>query len=146
MIAPDAQRITTTSSADPGVDAIRTAGVRNAPDVSALATRDAHRLCILLWNYHDDDVPGPTAHITLNLANSLPGNPTITRYQVDDVHSNSFTAWKQMGSPTTLTDAQRTTLEKAAALAQIDAPTLSNNTLTLDLPRQAVTLLELTYP
>jgi xylan 1,4-beta-xylosidase len=146
MIAPDAQRISATSSADPGVDAIRTAGVRGAPDVSALATKDAHRLCILLWNYHDDDVPGPTAHITLTVNNTPAGKPTVARYQVDDVHSNSFTAWKKMGSPATLTPAQRTDLEKSAALAQIDAPALTNNTLTLDLPRQAVTLIELTYP
>ncbi len=146
MIAPDAQRLTTTSSADPGLEAIRTNGVRTAPDISALATKDAHRVCILLWNYHDDDIPGPTAHITLTL-NGLPGStPKVARYQVDDTHSNSFTAWKKMGSPEKITDTQRADLEKAAALAQIDAPTLTNNTLTLDLPRQAVTLIELTYP
>ncbi len=151
MIAPDAQRITATSSADPGVDAIRTGGVRGAPDVSALATRDAHRVCILLWNYHDDDVPGPTAHITLNVKGfSNAAAPTVTRYQVDDVHSNSYTAWKQMGSPKECTPEQLAALEKAAALAQIDAPGAvvvnGGTTLTLDLPRQAVTLLELTYP
>jgi xylan 1,4-beta-xylosidase len=146
MAGPDGQRLATTSSADPGVEAIRTAGVRNAPDISALATRDGQRVCILVWHYHDDDVAGPDAHITLTVNNAPGGAPTIARYQVDDVHSNSFTAWKQMGSPKECTPEQVAQLEKAAALAQIEAPVLTDNALTLDLPRQAVTLIELTYP
>ena len=35
-------------------------GVRGAtPDVSALASLEANRLSVMVWHYHDDDVPGP---------------------------------------------------------------------------------------
>ena len=32
-----------------------------SPDVAALASLDGNRLCVLVWHYHDDDVPGPDA-------------------------------------------------------------------------------------
>ena len=39
--------------------------MRGAPDVGALASLQAGKLCVLLWHYHDDDVPGPPADVTL---------------------------------------------------------------------------------
>ncbi|HEX6963430.1 MAG TPA: hypothetical protein VF175_16300, partial [Lacipirellula sp.] len=45
-------------------------GVRQKPDVSALASldREQQRLSILIWHYHDDDVPGDDAQVELSLS------------------------------------------------------------------------------
>lgn len=152
MIAPGAQRVSAVSSADVGLEKIRTQGVRGAPDVSALATLDGDRVCVLVWNYHDDDVPGPTAHVALEVK-GLPAEAkgaTVTRWEVDETRGNSYTAWKKMGSPEELTEAQRGELEKAAALAEVGEPGQAEvkdgaATVTLDVPRQAVTLVEVRW-
>jgi xylan 1,4-beta-xylosidase len=39
------------------------------PDVSALASLDKNKLAVLVWHYHDDDVPGPDAAVDLTLDN-----------------------------------------------------------------------------
>src|SRR5262249_47193968 len=49
------------------LDKILKDGVRDKPDVSALASLDRDRLCVLAWHYHDDDVPGPAAAVELAL-------------------------------------------------------------------------------
>ena len=46
-------------------------GVRGAPDVSALASLAPKKLAIMVWHYHDDDVPGPDAGVQLAV-NGLP--------------------------------------------------------------------------
>jgi xylan 1,4-beta-xylosidase len=74
---------------------------------------------------------------------------TITQYQIDDKHSNSYEVWKAMGSPQNPTATQIKTLEKAGQLEQISSNIVStkNGTidLTVDLPRQAVSFLKLTW-
>ena len=40
-------------------------GVRERPDVAALASREPAARTILAWHYHDDDVPGPAADVSL---------------------------------------------------------------------------------
>jgi xylan 1,4-beta-xylosidase len=69
---------------------------------------------------------------------------------VDDRHSNSYEAWKQMGSPQSPTAAQRGTLEKAGQLQTIGSPTRQRVAdgrlvLNLSLPRQGVALFTITY-
>src|SRR5205823_12206777 len=46
-----------------GLDAktILSKGVRESPDVSAIASIDKDRLAVLVWHYHDDDVVGADA-------------------------------------------------------------------------------------
>jgi xylan 1,4-beta-xylosidase len=68
------QRVNVRSSGDAGLDALLQDGVRGStPDVSALAALDTDRgrLSVLVWNYHDDDVPGPRAAVDLSI-NGLP--------------------------------------------------------------------------
>jgi xylan 1,4-beta-xylosidase len=145
------RRLAATSSADPGAEAIRRAGVRGQPDVSALACLDERRLCVLVWHYHDDELPGPTAAVELAL-NGLPfpdGQARVTHQRIDDDHSNSFAAWKRLGSPATPTPQQYVELEQAgqlAALGPAETVDLRNGqaTLRFSLPRQAVSLLVLT--
>src|SRR5262249_4577871 len=43
------------SSGAAGLDAILRNGVRDRPDIDALATRSDRQMAIMVWNYHDDD-------------------------------------------------------------------------------------------
>ena len=56
-------RVQAVSSAGLPVAEIRDKGVRGAPDISALAARSARSATVLMWNYHDDDLPAPAAPI-----------------------------------------------------------------------------------
>src|SRR5207302_820119 len=62
------RQLTVVSDGAVSVDDIRKHGVREKPDVSALASLDKNRLAVLLWHYHDDDLPGPDAAVELSLA------------------------------------------------------------------------------
>lgn len=116
-------------------------GVREKPDVAALASRDGNRIAVLTWHYHDDDLPGPDARVRINLPGAPAGEPArITHYQVDENHSNSFTAWQALGSPQEPTADQIATLEEASKLKTLDAPDTYTDGFTFDLPRQGVSL------
>jgi xylan 1,4-beta-xylosidase len=60
------QQVSVTSSAGFNAEIIRARNVREQPDVSAQASLDGRTLSVLVWHYHDDDVPGPEAAIALN--------------------------------------------------------------------------------
>ncbi len=146
------QRAAVTSSGAVTLDDIVKSGVRGAPDVSALAAVEPHRLAILLWHYHDDDLPGPDADVALDLAAGPAGSAPVkvTHYRIDQTHSNAFTAWQRMGAPATPTAAQYAELEKAGELATDVAPALATDKIGhysshLSLPRQAVSLLVLEW-
>jgi xylan 1,4-beta-xylosidase len=132
------------------VQSIRDAGVRGSPDIHALASRAGRELSVLVWNYHDDDVPGPAADVELTFEGVPDGRPLVTHYRVDGEHSNSYEAWKRAGSPQPPSTRQYRDLERAGRLqtlgpparAQADAGRLQ---LTFPLPRQAVSLLVIKY-
>ena len=101
------------------LDAMMRRGVRDKPDVSALASRDGNKLYVMLWHYHDDDLAGPAAEVELTLAN-LPqtsGTAKIEHFTIDAEHSNAYAAWQRMGSPQEPTPEQYAELEQAAQLA-----------------------------
>jgi xylan 1,4-beta-xylosidase len=143
----EGQRVKTESTGAVALEAMMKDGVRSAPDVAALASLAPGKLAVLIWHYHDDDVPGPAASIELALGH-LPfaaGNAKLTHYRIDETHSNAFTAYKQMGSPLAPTDEQYAALEKAGKLGQLAGPTslaVSDGAATLkfELPRQGVSL------
>jgi xylan 1,4-beta-xylosidase len=147
----DGQRISTNSTAGLSLDAVMRSGVRGAPDVSALATFAPGKLCVMVWHYHDDDVPGPDANVTLNLTHlpAAAASAKLTQYCIDENHSNAFTVWKQLGSPVKPTPDQYATLEKAGHLGQVSAPALTvsgnQSTVRLSLPRQSISLLVLDW-
>jgi xylan 1,4-beta-xylosidase len=127
-------------------------GVRGSPDIGSVASLDGSRLSVLLWHYHDDDLPGPSAAISLQLRGlprALAHGAVLTHYRIDEHHSNSFAAWRAMGLPLAPTDKQRAELLQAAQLATVDAGqsvAVSGDGrahLTIDLPRQGVSLLVL---
>jgi xylan 1,4-beta-xylosidase len=120
-------------------------GVRGKPDVTALASLDTNRLCVLIWHYHDDDVAGPDAAVALTLEGIGFDKATLQHFRIDQEHSNAFTAWKKMGSPQQPTGEQYAQLEKAGQLAALEPGTaqIENGRMnvTFALPRQAVSLL-----
>ncbi len=142
------QRLLTQSSAQRPLDDIVANGVRNEPDVAAFASIDAKRLFVMVWHYHDDDIAGPDAAVTLNLTGlgGISGPANITHYRVDENHSNAFAVWKRLGSPIAPDDDVYAQLLKASELATLEqsAPvTLRRGagTITFSLPRQGVSLL-----
>ena len=143
-------RLRVQSSSALPLESIRDNGVRTSPDVNALATRDGRDLAILAWNYHDDDLPAPAAAVEIVVSGAAAGRPAVTHYRVDQDQSNSYEAWKKMGSPQSPTPAQYAELEKAGKLkmlgsaerVQVERGELK---LTFQLPRQGVSLLKVAY-
>jgi len=142
------QRLAVESDGAASLDAMLKGGVRGRPDVSAVATLDKDRLCVLLWHYHDDDVAGPDADVALTLAGLPPEiqSTRIEQFRIDARHSNAFAAWQSMGSPLQPTANQFAELEKAGRLARLEPPeylhiTNSLADLRVRLPRQSVSLL-----
>ena len=68
----DGDWIATSSTGAQPLDQVVASSVTAAPDVNAIATRHGHEVDVLVWNYHDDDVPAEPASIRLEAGN-LPG-------------------------------------------------------------------------
>lgn len=126
-------------------------GVRGPrTDINALATRDTNSIAVMVWNYHDDDVIDAGSPVELRIAGIPARQVRLRHYRVDNDTSNSYTAWKRMGAPANPTPAQIAELQKASELAQVGATstvkTTNGSTLVkMQLPRQAVSLLILSY-
>jgi xylan 1,4-beta-xylosidase len=142
------QQLAVGSSAGLNEEIIRKGNVRHAPDVSAYASLDKDKVAVLVWHYHDDDLPAPDAVVDLRLT-GLPfrnGKAKVTHYRIDAEHSNSYQTWLRMGSPLSLTETQYAQLEKAGQLAELGSPEnaiIKDHAadLRFNLPRQAVSLL-----
>jgi xylan 1,4-beta-xylosidase len=131
--------------------AIMAGGVRGArTDINALASKDQHSIAVLVWNYHDDDVIDAGSPVELHIAGIPAGQVQLRHYRIDSDNSNSYTAWKRMGSPAHPTPAQVAELERASELAQLGAASTLETpggkaTVRMQLPRQAVSLVTLRY-
>jgi xylan 1,4-beta-xylosidase len=144
----DGLRVTTSSTAEVPLDTMLKEGVRGQPDVAAFASREAGKVSVMAWHYHDDDVPGPEAAVQLALE-GLPSDvreATLTHYRIDDGHSNAYAAWKGMGSPIAPSRPQYEALEAASQLKLLEEPRKlspedGSLTLAFTLPRQAVSLI-----
>ena len=144
------ERLAVTSSAGYALDKIVTESVREGPDVSAYACLDGNKMYIMAWYYHDDDLPGPTASIQLWLKD-LPvksGKVKMDTYLIDHDHSNSYTAWLEMGSPREPDTEQYKKLEESSLLEKVSEGqkvkiTENQATIEFTLERQGVALLVL---
>lgn len=138
---------------DQAYDAARimAGGVRGArTDINALATRDQHNIAVMVWNYHDDDVIDAGSPVELHIAGIPARQVQLRHYRVDNDTSNSYSAWKSMGSPAKPTAAQIARLQQASELAQLGktatvATRDGTTVIRMQLPRQAVSLLTLSY-
>jgi xylan 1,4-beta-xylosidase len=142
-------RVPASSDGAVDLDTMMKAGVREKPDVAALAGRDARRVTVLAWHYHDDDVAGPEAAVTISIEGLglKQGQAKLRHFRVDATHSNAYAAWQRLGSPAAPTAAQYKQLEAASELAPLEGAPASVDvadgraSLKLALPRQAVSLI-----
>jgi xylan 1,4-beta-xylosidase len=137
------KRVEVTSNRMYPLFSIRDSGVRKqTTDIGAIAARDGHTATIMVWNYHDDDVPGTNEDVQLSLKGIPSTVINLQEYRIDKDHSNSYEAWKQMGSPQQPTREQIVQLEKAGKLQQTASKKekLTNGTLLMhfSLPRQGI--------
>jgi xylan 1,4-beta-xylosidase len=146
------ERVMTTSTGEVPLEELVKTGVRQAPDVDAFATKSEHEGAVMVWNYHDDDLPAPDAEVRVTIAGIPPGvkKVLLEHYRIDETHSNAFTAWKKMGSPQAPTAEQTAQLKTAGQLQPLSSPEwlgVTNGTVALEtaLPRQAVSLLRLEW-
>ncbi len=143
-------RIAAESTGALSLETIRDSGVRSKPDVSALASLQERAISILVWNYHDDILPASPAEVELVVEGVAGDRVLLHHYRIDADHSNSYEAWKRMGSPQSPTPEQYAQLEQAGQLQLLSSPewvTRENGRITLrfSLPRQGVSLLRLTW-
>ena len=146
----DRRRLVVESDGAVPLDTIVRSGVRDKPDVSALATIGTNRVCVFAWHYHDDDVAGKDADVELTLT-GLPvetGEMRLAHFRIDEEHSNAFTVWKRLASPQEPTPEQYAQLEAAGRLAELHPPRTirvenARAVVRFTLPRQAVSLIVL---
>ncbi len=121
-------------------------GVREEPDVDALATIDGDRIQILVWNYHDDllDVPATTVTLDVRVGSVFGATADVAQTRVDDAHGNAFAVWHSQGAPEQPSASQRAALQMAMVPSQqperrvdVDSGTLS---IDFELPRHGIAL------
>lgn len=144
------ERIAVESTGALQLEAIRDTGVRGNPEINALASRQERAVSMLVWNYHDDDLPAPPSEVEVVVEGLPNGRMLLHHYRVDAEHSNSYVAWKKLGSPQRPTPEQYQQLERSGQLQLLRSPEwlhVANGraTLKLSLPRQGVSLLRLTW-
>jgi xylan 1,4-beta-xylosidase len=131
-----------------GLDAMVASGVKERPDIHAMASTDAGSIAVLVSNYHDSSNPGPAASIKLSIRNVPAGRWLLRHYRVDNDFSNSYEVWKKMGSPQKPTAEQYAELQRAGQLQLLDSPRWAqaeNGLISLQftLPRHGVSLIRL---
>jgi xylan 1,4-beta-xylosidase len=125
---------------------VRDQSVREAADINGLATKSTNSAGVMVWNYHDDNVPAPDAAVEV-LVKGLPaGRILMSHYRIDQNNSNAYEAWKRMGSPRQPTAEQITALEKAGQLQLLTSPEWISSVkgtaqIKMQLPRQGVSFL-----
>ena len=146
------ERVKVESAGGVGLDQILSAGVRGAADIDGLATLAEREMAVMVWNYHDDELAAAAAPVRVAVQGmpKAAGRVLVQHYRIDDEHSNSYTVWKQMGSPRQPTAEQYARLEAAGQLQLLGSPewrTAQEGKLELvfTLPRHAVSLVRLSW-
>jgi len=145
-------RVRVSSSGAVPLDMLIGAGVRQASDVDAMATRDTHSAAVLLWNYHDVNSPAPPMPAAISVQ-GLPAelhHVLLEQLRIDETHSNAYTGWQAMGSPQHPDAEQYARLRAAGQLQPLTSPQWldvhqGRVEIIAILPRESVSLLRLTW-
>jgi len=131
---------------------IRDSSVRGEKhDINAFAAKEDRSATVMVWNYHDNnDLTVADAAVAVNMSGLPNGKVLLRHYRIDRQHSNSYEAWKKMGSPKNPDKEQIGILEKAGQLELLSSPEwiLVKNgkiNLKMDLPAQGVSFYQLTW-
>ena len=146
------QRLPVQSSGAVALADMVKSGVKAQADINAFASRAERAIHVMAWNYHDDDVQVAPATVALKVA-GIPATvkrALVKHYRIDEKYSNSYTAWKAMGSPQQPTPEQYAALEAAGQLQLLTSPQWMTPKqgvidLSFGLPRQGVSLVEVTW-
>jgi xylan 1,4-beta-xylosidase len=146
------QRVNTSSTGQVSLDDILSSGVRQAPDIDAFATKADREAAVMVWNYHDDDLPAAGAQVKVTVVGIPAGvnKVLLQHYRIDETHSNSYTVWKKMNSPQSPTPEQYSELKAAGQLELLGSPewldvSEGKITISTELPRQATSLIRLKW-
>jgi len=126
-------------------------GVRGQnPDIRALSSKDGNSAWVMVWNYHDDDLPAPASKVSANVTGIPATRALVHHYRIDKNHSNAYTVWREMGNPQQVTREQYVKLEKSGHLELLTSPRWINvsgeqATTEFELPRQGISLLQFTW-
>ncbi|KAK6440914.1 hypothetical protein LTR95_002870 [Oleoguttula sp. CCFEE 5521] len=119
-------RVMAESSAQLALKDVVANSVQKATDVGVLASSDEStgKIAVMIWHYHDDDLPKPDAQIEVDVHGLAKNCKSVelTHYRIDDNHSNSYTTWLDMGSPQQPTTEQYETLRTAGQLQTVGRP------------------------
>jgi xylan 1,4-beta-xylosidase len=130
---------------------VRDSSVRGErADINALAAKDKNSATVMVWNYHDDNIEAPASPVKVNMKGLPTGQVLLHHYRIDKDNSNSYEVWKEMGSPQNPSSEQIAVLEKAGQLQLLTSPQWVKTkdgkaTIQMQLPRQGVSLLRLTW-
>ena len=144
------KRLSVRSNDELTAEDIISEGVRGNNDLNAMASKKGNTICILVWNYNDNDIEGNALPVQLTVKGINKNKVLVHHYRIDNRFSNSFEKWKAMSRPQQITYEQYLELEKAGQLQAIMGPgweKTDNGKLLLqfDLPQQAVSLIQLTW-
>jgi xylan 1,4-beta-xylosidase len=144
------ERVAVTNPGARPLEEMLTAGVRGDPDIHAMASRDARSIAVLVSNYHDSEKPAAPAEIELVISGLASQALQMTHYRVDLEHSNSYEAWKKLGSPQRPTPDQYKKLEAAGKLETLGRPVrvtpeAGKTTVKFELPRHGTSLVRFTW-
>ncbi|MDQ1451208.1 MAG: xylan 1,4-beta-xylosidase [Acidobacteriaceae bacterium] len=132
------------------VEQIVTSSVTDWPDVDAIATRRGREVDVLLWNYHDADLPAIAAKVAMEVRGLPVAQVTKEIFLMDATHSNAYAVWQRMGSPKQPSAAQQKELIGTGRLQREVAPhalAVKGGAVTLQmlLERQGVALVRLRW-
>lgn len=139
-----------TSNSALTTDHILKHGVRDNPDINVVATKDDQGISVLVWHYHDDNVVGTDAEISLAIDGVPGGSAKVSHFRMDEKHSNAFGVWKDMGSPQELSPDEYKKLESAGQLALMEEKDITiddDGCVKMDttLPRHGASLFRIDY-
>ncbi|MXV52281.1 beta-xylosidase [Pedobacter sp. HMF7647] len=143
-------RVAVTGNSMYSLTTVLDSSIRNKNEIGAMAAKGKNSATIMVWNYHDTNKPGDIIPVSVAVSGLAQKDITLTEYRIDESHSNSYTAWKKMGSPANPTQSQIKQLQEAGMLQTIENNSLRKETgstvvIETQLPGQAVALVKLTW-
>jgi xylan 1,4-beta-xylosidase len=145
------ERVAAESTGALDVDTVVQSSVGAKSDVNVMATRDKHRVNVLVWNYADDSSEAAPVKVRLTV-NGLPKEALqilVGHWRVDQKHSNAYSEW-HMGSPQNPSADQYERLKAAGQLQSLESPrwvVVSGGVVefTFSEPAQGVSLVDLIW-
>jgi xylan 1,4-beta-xylosidase len=147
-------RLPVTSSGARALDDVLTNGVRDQPEVDAIATLDGAAVQVLVWNYHDEivTVPATPVHLAITVPASFGSSARVSHLRVDASHGDAYTVWVSQGMPAGPSPAQVAALQQAmdpsSLVPETTVPVGADGSVSVDfdLPRFAVSLVTVLPP